>query len=141
MRTIGNILWLVLAGLWLAIGYAIAGVILCILIVTIPFGVQSFKLAAYSLWPFGRVVVTDPDATSVLGSVGNVVWFILAGWWLAAIHVITGITLMLTIIGFPLGLANFKLALLALVPFGKTVVWADSVGDRSVWMLGPDPLG
>ena len=108
MRTIGNILWLVLAGFWLAVGYAVAGLILCVTIIGIPFGVQSFKLAGYSLWPFGRVVVTDPDAGSVLGCVGNVLWLVLAGWWLAIGHVGTGLLLCLTIIGIPLGVARLQ---------------------------------
>lgn len=141
MRTIGNILWLVLAGFWLAVGYAFAGLLLVVTIVGIPFGLQSFKLAGYSLWPFGRVVVTDPDASSTLGCIGNVLWLVLAGWWLAIGHVATGVALCVTIIGIPLGVANFKLALLALVPFGKTVVALDDVAGRSVYLRGPQPIG
>jgi len=141
VRTIGNILWLVLAGLWLAVGYAIAGVLLLITIIGIPFGLQSFKLAGYSLWPFGRVVVTDPDASAALGCVGNVLWLVLAGWWLALGHVFTGVALCLTVVGIPLGVANFKLALLALVPFGKVVVPLDAVAGRSVYLRGPQPIG
>lgn len=141
MRTIGNILWLVLAGFWLAVGYAVAGLLLVVTIVGIPFGVQSFKLAGYSLWPFGRVVVTDPDAGTALGCVGNVLWLVLAGWWLAIGHVVTGVALCLTIIGIPLGVANFKLALLALVPFGKTVVSVDRIAGRDVYLRGPQPIG
>ena len=141
MRTIGNILWLVLAGFWLAVGYAIAGILLLLTIIGIPFGVQSLKLAGYSLWPFGRVVVTDPDSNGALGLVGNLLWLVLAGWWLAIGHVVTGIVLCLTIIGIPLGVANFKLALLALVPFGKTVVSAETLAPgRDVWMRGPQPI-
>lgn len=139
MRTIGNILWLVLAGFWLALGYAFAGLLLFVTVIGIPFGVQSFKLAGYSLWPFGRVVVQDPDA-SALGVIGNVLWFLLAGWWLAIAHVVTGLALMVTIIGIPLGVANFKLALLALVPFGKTLVDADAIGGRDVYLRGPEPI-
>ena len=141
MRTIGNILWLVLAGFWLAVGYAIAGVILFVTIIGIPFGVQSFKLAGYSLWPFGRVVVQDPDASMALGCVGNVLWLVLAGWWLAIGHVVTGLALCLTIIGIPLGVANFKLALLALAPFGKEVVGIGRIpAGRDVYIRGPEPI-
>ena len=122
MRTIGNVLWLVLAGFWLAVGYAFAGVVLVVTIIGIPFGLQSFKLAGYSLWPFGRVVVTDPDASAALGCVGNVLWLVLAGWWLAIGHVVTGVLLCLTIIGIPLGLANFKLVPLAFLPLGREIV-------------------
>lgn len=141
MRTIGNILWLLLAGFWLAVGYALAGVILLVTIIGIPFAIQSFKLAGYSLWPFGRVVVTDPDAGQALGCVGNVLWLVLAGWWLALSHLLTGVALIITIIGIPLGIANIKLAGLALVPFGKTVVDADRIpAGREVWMRGPEPI-
>ena len=115
MRTIGNILWLVLAGWWLALTYVVAGVIMCVLIVTIPFGIQAFKLAAFTLWPFGRTVVQDPDSGPVLGCLGNVIWIVLVGWELALAHVVAGVALCLTIIGIPLGLACFKLVPLALL--------------------------
>lgn len=86
MRTLGNILWLVLAGVRLAIGYVIAGILMCILIVTIPLGIQAFKLASFSLWPFGRTVVDRPDAPPALGCLGNVVWLVLGGLELAVAH-------------------------------------------------------
>jgi uncharacterized membrane protein YccF (DUF307 family) len=121
LRTLLNIVWLVLAGLWLALGYAIAGVIMCILIVTIPFGLQAFKLAGYSLWPFGRTVVKRPDAGAP-SLIGNILWLVLAGWWLALGHVITGILLCITIIGIPLGLGNFKMIPISLWPFGREIV-------------------
>ena len=124
LRTIGNILWLVLAGIWMAIGYVVCGVIQCITIIGIPFGIQSFKLAGYALWPFGRVVVQRFDRDPALSFVGNVVWFVLSGLWLAIGHLFTGLLLCLTIIGIPFGIASFKLAGLALVPFGKVVVSA-----------------
>ena len=88
MRTILNIIWLVFAGFWLAMGYALAGIICCILIVTIPFGIASFRIAAYALWPFGRTVVRDPDA-GALSTMGNIIWFVFAGIWLAIGHVVT----------------------------------------------------
>jgi uncharacterized membrane protein YccF (DUF307 family) len=124
LRAIGNILWLLLAGIWMAIGYLLAGVIQCITIIGIPFGIQSFKLAGFALWPFGRVVVQRADRDPGLSCVGNAVWFVLSGLWLAIGHVITGLLLCITIIGIPFGVASFKLAGLALVPFGKTVVTA-----------------
>ena len=83
MRTLGNILWLVLAGFWLAIGYVLAGIVMCLLIITIPLGLQAFKLANFALWPFGRTVVEQPDANLALGCLGNVVWLVLVGWELA----------------------------------------------------------
>jgi uncharacterized membrane protein YccF (DUF307 family) len=122
MRLILNILWLVLAGIWMAIAYVLAGAILCITIIGIPFGLQSFKLAAYALWPFGRALVPSPRRLKGLSAIANILWFILAGWWLALGHLFTGILLCLTIIGIPLGVASFKMAGAALVPFGKEII-------------------
>ena len=90
MKTLLNIIWLVLAGFWLALGYVLAGIICCILIVTIPFGIASFRMASYALWPFGRTVVDKPTA-GAWSVIGNVIWVIVAGWWLALMHIITGI--------------------------------------------------
>jgi uncharacterized membrane protein YccF (DUF307 family) len=124
MKTVLNILWLVLCGIWLAVGYAIAGAVMCILIITIPFGIASFRLAAYTLWPFGRTTVPKPDAGA--GSViGNVLWFLLAGLWMAIAHLVTGVALCLTIVGIPLGIADFKLAAVAIAPLGKDIVRTD----------------
>ena len=124
MRTVMNVLWLVLSGLWLAIGYAVAGLVLCILIITIPFGIAAFRLAAFTLWPFGRAVVRKPDAGAA-SAVGNVIWFLLAGLWMALAHVFTGILLCVTIIGIPLGLGNFKLIPVSIAPLGKDIVSTD----------------
>ena len=121
-RTIGNILWVVLAGFWMALGYVGAGVVQCITIIGIPFGIQSFKLAGYALWPFGRVVVQRSDRDAGLSCLGNVIWFFLSGLWLALGHVLSGLLLCVTIIGIPFGIASFKLAGLAIAPFGKRVV-------------------
>ncbi len=124
MKTILNILWLVFSGIWLAIAYTLMGVIMCILIITIPFGIASFRLAGYVLWPFGRTVVPKPSAGA--GSlIGNVLWFVLAGLWIAIAHIVTGIALCLTIIGIPLGIADFKLAMVAVAPLGKDIVRTD----------------
>jgi uncharacterized membrane protein YccF (DUF307 family) len=125
MRTILNLIWLVLAGFWLALGYVLAGLICCILIITIPFGIASFRIANYALWPFGRTMVDKPSAGA--GSVvGNIIWVIVAGWWLALGHLVTGIALCITIIGIPLGLANFKLIPISLLPLGKEIVPSDA---------------
>ena len=121
VRLLLNILWLVLCGFWMAIGYAIAGVICCILIITIPFGIASFRIAGFALWPFGRTVVNKPGAGAP-SFIGNVIWFIFAGLWLAIGHLVTGIALMITIIGIPLALANFKLIPVSLAPLGKQIV-------------------
>ena len=124
VKTVLNILWLVLCGFWLAVGYIVAGVVMCVLIITIPFGIASFRLAAFTLWPFGRTLVPKPGAGA--GSfIGNVLWFLLAGLWMAIAHVVTGILLCITIIGIPLGIADFKLAAAALAPLGKDIVSTD----------------
>lgn len=128
MRTLLNILWLVLSGFWLALGYAFAGLIMCILIITIPFGIQAFKLAGYVLWPFGRTVVKRHDAGAG-STIGNVIWFIFAGWWLAIEHLITAVALAVTIIGIPFAIANVKLVVAAVAPFGREIVPTHLVGD------------
>jgi uncharacterized membrane protein YccF (DUF307 family) len=139
MRTLGNILWLVLAGWWLALAYVIAGVVMCVLIVTIPFGIQAFKLASFTLWPFGRTVVHNPDAAPVLGCLGNIIWIVLVGWEMALAHFVAGVLLCITIIGIPLGIACFKLIPLALLPFGQEVVPVDSVAPGTTVAYGPPP--
>ena len=119
-----NIIWLVFGGLWLALGYAVAALIMFVLIITIPFGIAAARLALFSLWPFGRTLVRRPDAGA--GElIGNVIWFLLAGWWLALGHLVTGVAMCLTIIGIPLGLANFKLIPVSLTPFGRDIVDLD----------------
>lgn len=124
MRTLLNLIWLVLAGFWLAVGYVIAGMICCILIITIPFGIASFRIAGYALWPFGRTVV-DRRSAGAGSVIGNVIWLIFAGWWLALGHLVTGIALFVTIIGIPLALANFKMIPISLLPLGKDIVPSD----------------
>ena len=121
MRVILNVLWLVLCGLWMAIGYAIAGVVCCVLIVTIPFGIASFRIANYALWPFGRSIVRKSSAGAA-STIGNVVWIIFAGIWLAIGHLLTGIALCITIIGIPLGIASFKMIPVSLTPLGHQIV-------------------
>jgi uncharacterized membrane protein YccF (DUF307 family) len=124
MKTILNLIWLVLCGFWMALGYVLAGIICCVLIITIPFGVASFRIAAYALWPFGKKVVERPSAGAA-SMIGNVIWLIFAGIWLAIGHVVTGVALCITIIGIPLGIANFKLIPVSLMPLGKEIVSTD----------------
>lgn len=119
-----NVLWLLFSGIELAIVYALTGLVMLLLIVTIPFGVAALRLAGYVLWPFGRTVVHRPDAGAP-SAIANVLWFLLAGLWLAITHFILGILLCLTIIGIPFGVANFKLASAALAPLGKEVIRTD----------------
>ncbi|KOU03739.1 membrane protein [Streptomyces sp. NRRL F-5755] len=124
MKLILNVIWLILSGLWMAIGYVFAGIICCILIITIPFGIASFRIAGYALWPFGRTTVERRDAGA--GSVvGNVIWVIFAGWWLALGHIVTGLLLCVTIIGIPFGIANFKMVPISLLPLGREIVPTD----------------
>ncbi len=126
MRLVLNIIWFVLSGLWLAIGYAFAALVCFALVVTIPFGIAALRIAAYALWPFGSTVVKRADAGAA-SAIGNVLWVVLCGWWLALAHLVTGVARCLTIIGIPLGLACFKLIPLALLPFGKDIVPVDQL--------------
>ncbi|MGW5368214.1 YccF domain-containing protein [Streptomyces sp. NPDC004009] len=119
-----NVLWLVFCGLWMAIGYLIAALICFVLIVTIPFGIASLRIAGFVLWPFGRTTVDRADAGA--GSfVGNVIWVVFAGWWLALAHLVTSIPLFVSIIGIPFGWANLKLIPISLMPLGREVVPSD----------------
>jgi uncharacterized membrane protein YccF (DUF307 family) len=121
VRFLLNLVWLVLQGWILALAYLLAGLIACLLVVTIPFGIASFRLAAFVVWPFGRTTVRAPGA-GVASALGNLLWFLFAGWWLAVIHIVSGIGFCLTIIGIPFGIASFKLAAVGLFPLGKRVV-------------------
>lgn len=121
MKTLLNIIWLVLSGFWLFLGYMLAGVICCILIITIPWGIASFRIGRYALWPFGKTVINRPTS-GVLSFLGNVVWVIVAGIWLAIGHITSGIALCITIIGIPMGIANFKMVPVSLAPLGKEIV-------------------
>jgi uncharacterized membrane protein YccF (DUF307 family) len=121
MRLILNVIWLVLCGFWMAIAYVLAGLVAFVLIITIPFGIAAFRIAGYVLWPFGRTIDRRPSA-GVASGIGNVIWIILFGWWLAIGHLVTGVALCLTIIGIPLGLANFKIIPISLLPLGTRIV-------------------
>ena len=130
MRILLNILWLLLAGFWLGLGYALAGILMIVLIITFPFGIQAFKLARYAFWPFGRRATRRGHA-GVASVLGNVIWILVAGWWLALAHLVTAILLALTIIGLPLAAANFKMIPLAFAPFGRDIVRTD--GSLPAW--------
>lgn len=121
MRLLLNVIWLVLCGFWMFLGYVFAGVVACVLIVTIPFGIAAFRIAGFALWPFGRTVIDKP-AAGPASFIGNVLWFIFAGLWLAIGHLVTGVLLTITVIGIPLALANFKLIPISLAPLGKQVI-------------------
>ena len=119
MRVIGNIIWIILGGLILAVAWAVIGLVLCISIVGIPMGVQAFKMASLTLAPFGKEVVYGGGAGS---TVLNIIWIVLVGWWFALGYVAAGIANIVTIIGIPFGIQSFKMAQLALMPFGSQVI-------------------
>ena len=121
MRTLLNIIWLVLSGFWLFLGYALAALIMFVLIVTIPWGIAAWRIGVYSLWPFGKTVVDKPTA-GAWSVIGNIVWVLLAGIWLAIGHVTSAVALAITIIGIPFAWANLKMVPVALLPLGKDIV-------------------
>jgi uncharacterized membrane protein YccF (DUF307 family) len=124
MRLVLNVIWLIFGGLWLALGYLFAALICFLLIVTIPFGFAALRIAFYALWPFGRTIVDKPGAgTPAL--IGNVIWLVLFGVWLAIGHLVSALAMALTIIGIPLALANLKLIPVSLLPLGKEIVPVD----------------
>lgn len=127
-----NIIWLVLEGLWMAIAYVIAGIVCFILILTIPFGIAAFRIAGYVLWPFGRTVERRPDAGAG-SAIGNVIWVVLFGWWLALGHLIAGVALCLTIIGIPLGIASFKIIPITLLPLGTRIMPTSQAYSRQAY--------
>jgi len=124
MRAILNIIWLLFCGIWMAIAYFFAGLVCFILIITIPFGIASWRIANYVLWPFGRTI-DRRETAGVASLIGNIIWIILFGWWLAIGHLVFGIAMCLTIIGIPLGLASFKIIPITLVPLGVRIVPSD----------------
>jgi Predicted membrane protein len=121
MRTVLNIIWVIFGGIPLFFGYVVAGIISCVLIVTIPAGVASFRMAGYVLWPFGRMVVRQPQAGTG-SALMNFVWFLVAGLWLSILHVLTAVAQSITIIGIMCAVVNIKMIPLAAFPFGKMIV-------------------
>jgi len=124
MRLILNVIWLIFGGLWLALGYLLAALICFLLIVTIPFGFASLRIASYALWPFGRTIVDRPGAGDG-ALIGNIIWVLLFGIWLAIGHLVSAVTMAATIVGIPLALANLKLIPVSLMPLGKEIVPID----------------
>jgi uncharacterized membrane protein YccF (DUF307 family) len=128
MRLVLNVIWLILGGLWLALGYLLAALVCFALIVTIPFGFAALRIASYALWPFGRTIVDKPGARPG-ALIGNVVWILLFGIWLAIGHLISAAAMAITIVGIPLALANLKLIPVSLMPLGVHIVPVDSPGQ------------
>ena len=126
MRLILNLIWVVLCGWWMAILYVLFGIIAAVFIITIPFTIACFRIASYVIWPFGRSIEMRRTA-GVASLIGNIIWILLFGWELALGHLTAGIILCITIIGIPLGLANFKLIPISLVPLGVRIVRSDEL--------------
>ena len=121
MRFLGNIIWLILGGIIIALIYYIVGLMMCITIIGIPFGVQLFKLGTYALWPFGHELVNGPNEPGCLSTVMNLIWILLGWWEIALIHLVCGLIFCITIVGIPWGLQHFKMALSSVFPFGKEI--------------------
>jgi uncharacterized membrane protein YccF (DUF307 family) len=140
VRLLLNVIWFVLAGIWMFLGYALAALICFVLIVTIPFGIAALRIGIFALWPFGKTVLKRPDA-GIASGIGNILWFLLCGWWLALGHLVTGVALCLTIIGIPLGLANFKLIPVSLLPLGREIVTVEQARAMQLTATVPVPTG
>jgi uncharacterized membrane protein YccF (DUF307 family) len=132
-----NLLWILCGGLWMAVGWIVAAVIMAITIIGLPWARAAFNIASYALLPFGRKAVSRAEhlggrdiGTGPFGLIGNIIWLVLAGWWLALGHLITAVLLAITIIGIPFAWAHLKLAGIALWPIGKMIVDADDAPLR-----------
>ena len=121
MKTLGNLIWLVFGGLIIALIYYVVGLLMCITIIGIPFGIQLFKLGTYSLWPFGHELVYGPQEPGCVSILMDVIWIMLGWWEIAILHIAFGLLFFVTIIGIPWGLQHFKMAFASLIPFGKEV--------------------
>ena len=121
MKFLGNLVWLVLGGLLVALIYFLVGLVMCITIIGIPFGIQLFKLGGYALWPFGHELVNGPGQPGCVSTVMNLLWILLGWWEIALIHLAFGLLLCITIVGIPWGLQHFKMAVGSIFPFGKEI--------------------
>ncbi len=125
MKLIANLLWLILGGIVIAVIYYLVGLLLCITIIGIPFGLQLFKLGTYALWPFGRELVNGPNEPGCLSVAMNLIWILLGWWEIALVHLFFGAILCITIVGIPWGLRHFRMAMASVFPFGKEIVSAE----------------
>ena len=123
MNTIGNVIWLLFGGIVIALEYLVSGLILCATIIGIPFGFQAFKLAGLALWPFGKDTQLKERQAGCLNTLFNVIWILVGGIWIFLSHVVMGVLLAITIIGIPFARQHFKLAVLAITPFGREIVY------------------
>jgi len=122
MNSIGNFLWLILGGIVIAAIYYLVGLLMCITVIGIPFGLQLFKLGTYALWPFGHQLVSGAGEPGCLSIVMNLLWILLGWWEIALIHLVCGLVFCITIVGIPFGVQHFKMALSSIFPFGKEIV-------------------
>ena len=122
MSLLGNLLWIIFGGLFISLYYALIGLLFCLSIIGIPFGLQLFKMAGFALWPFGRQVVPGANDGGCLSILMNIIWIIFGGIELALAHIILGVFFCITIVGIPFGMQHFKMGVLALTPFGKEIV-------------------
>lgn len=127
MNLILNLIWFIFGGFFLALGYFLFGVLACLLIVTIPAGVASFRMAKFALWPFGRSVIQPVEGTGGLSTITNVIWFVVAGLWLALGHVTTAVAQAVTIVGIPLAIANLRMIPVTCFPFGRRIAPSDDI--------------
>jgi|TARA_R110000803_G_scaffold177640_1_gene239976 uncharacterized membrane protein YccF (DUF307 family) len=121
MKLLGNLIWLLFGGVFIALEYFLASILLCLTVVGIPFGIQTFKLALIALWPFGKEYSKNQDTSGILSTIMNIIWFFIGGIWISLSHVIMGILFYITILGIPFGKQHMKLAGLALAPFGRSI--------------------
>ena len=123
MNLFGNIIWLIFGGLMAALGYFLGGIVLCVTVIGVPWGLQCFKLAGFVLWPFGKKVISDSDTMGCLNIIFNLIWILGGGLYTAIVHMVMGAILCLTIIGIPWGKQHFKLVEVSLMPFGKRIIY------------------
>ena len=123
MNLFGNLIWLIFGGLMAALGYFFGGIVLCITVIGVPWGLQCFKLAGLVLWPFGKKVISDSDNMGCLNIFFNLIWILCGGLYTAIVHIVMGAILCLTIIGIPWGKQHFKLVEISLMPFGKRIIY------------------
>lgn len=119
MNTAGNIFWIIFGGLFIFFEYTIGGLLLCLTVIGIPFGLQCFKIGAASLAPFGKKIVDKQDASASISLLLNILWILIGGIWISLSHLILGVVLCITLIGIPFGIQHFKLMTLGFMPFGK----------------------
>ncbi|HEX2936775.1 MAG TPA: YccF domain-containing protein [Bacteroidales bacterium] len=123
MKILGNIIWLLFGGILIAVEYFVSSILLIVTIIGIPFGLQTLKLAGLALWPFGREARYKESASGCLSTIMNIIWILIGGIWISLSHVAFGLLLFITIVGIPFAMQHFKLAGLALTPFGREIVW------------------